>query len=53
MLGALSTTQRFIEASTAAGVPIVVGGSAFGHDDVRARALAHLHFNDRIMYFRR
>ena len=39
MLGALSTTRRFIEASTAAGVPIVVGGSAFGHDDQRARAL--------------
>ena len=39
MLGALSTTRRFIETSTAAGVPIVVGGSAFGHDDQRARAL--------------
>ncbi|MET1073323.1 MAG: cobalamin-dependent protein [Umezawaea sp.] len=39
VLGALSTTRRFIEASTTAGVPIMVGGSAFGHDDVRARAL--------------
>jgi MerR family transcriptional regulator, light-induced transcriptional regulator len=39
MLGALSTTRRSIEASTAAGVPIVVGGSAFGHDNQRARAL--------------
>lgn len=39
MLGALSTTRRFIEASTAAGVPIMVGGAAFGRDDRRARAL--------------
>jgi methanogenic corrinoid protein MtbC1 len=39
MLGALATTRRFIEASTAAGVPIVVGGAAFGSDDRRARAL--------------
>jgi methanogenic corrinoid protein MtbC1 len=39
MLGALPTTRRFIEASTAAGVPIVVGGAAFGSDDQRARAL--------------
>lgn len=39
VLGAVPTTRRFIEASTAAGVPIVVGGSAFGHDDQRARAL--------------
>ena len=39
VLGALPTTRRFIEASTAAGVPIVVGGAAFGHDDQRARAL--------------
>lgn len=39
MLGALPTTRRFIEASTAAGVPVVVGGAAFGRDDVRARAL--------------
>ncbi|MET0701600.1 MAG: cobalamin-dependent protein [Mycobacterium sp.] len=39
MLGALTTTRRFIEASTAAGVPIVVGGAAFGSDDRRARAL--------------
>lgn len=39
VLGALPTTRRFIEASTAAGVPIAVGGPAFGYDDVRARAL--------------
>lgn len=39
MLGALSTSRRFIEASTASGVPVVVGGAAFGPDDVRARAL--------------
>jgi MerR family transcriptional regulator, light-induced transcriptional regulator len=39
MLGALSTTRRFIEASTAAGVPVVVGGAAFGWDDRRATAL--------------
>jgi MerR family transcriptional regulator, light-induced transcriptional regulator len=39
VFGALPTTRRLIEASTAAGVPIVVGGSAFGHDDQRARAL--------------
>ncbi|GAA1603197.1 cobalamin-dependent protein [Kribbella sancticallisti] len=39
MLGALPTTRRFIEASTTAGIPIVVGGAAFGTDDVRARAL--------------
>ncbi|KMO73830.1 twin-arginine translocation pathway signal protein [Mycolicibacterium chubuense] len=39
MLGSLSATRRFIEASTAAGVPILVGGPAFGVDDVRAKAL--------------
>ncbi|TCM49360.1 B12-binding domain-containing protein [Kribbella sp. VKM Ac-2568] len=39
MLGALPTTRRFIEASTTAGIPIVVGGAAFGPDDLRARAL--------------
>ena len=39
VLGALPTTRRFIEASTSAGVPVVVGGAAFGSDDVRARAL--------------
>ena len=39
MLGSLPATRRFIEASTAAGVPIVVGGPAFGVDDVRAKAL--------------
>ncbi len=39
VLGALPTTRRFIEASTSAGVPIVVGGPAFGADAVRAQAL--------------
>jgi methanogenic corrinoid protein MtbC1 len=39
VLGALPTTRRFIEASTTAGVPAVVGGAAFGDDDVRAKAL--------------
>jgi methanogenic corrinoid protein MtbC1 len=39
VLGSLSTCRRFIEASTAAGVPVLVGGPAFGDDDVRARAL--------------
>ncbi|GLW90933.1 cobalamin B12-binding domain-containing protein [Actinokineospora globicatena] len=39
ILGALPTTRRFIEASTAAGIPVVVGGSAFGPDDRRAAAL--------------
>jgi methanogenic corrinoid protein MtbC1 len=39
MLGSLPTTRRFIEASTAAGIPILVGGPAFGSDDVRAKSL--------------
>ncbi|MDZ4267033.1 MAG: cobalamin-dependent protein [Mycobacterium sp.] len=39
VLGSLSATRRFIEASTAVGVPIVVGGPAFGYDDIRAKAL--------------
>ncbi len=39
VLGALPTTRRFIEASTSAGVPAVVGGAAFGSDGARARAL--------------
>ncbi|AKK30420.1 twin-arginine translocation pathway signal protein [Mycobacterium sp. EPa45] len=39
VLGSLPTTRRFIEAATAAGVPTLVGGPAFGHDDVRALAL--------------
>jgi methanogenic corrinoid protein MtbC1 len=39
VLGAVPTSRRFIEASTSAGVPVIVGGSAFGSDDVRARAL--------------
>jgi methanogenic corrinoid protein MtbC1 len=39
VLGALPTTRRFIEASTSAGVPAVVGGAAFGDDGVRAAAL--------------
>ncbi|PPK67515.1 cobalamin-dependent protein [Actinokineospora auranticolor] len=39
VLGALPTTRRFIEASTSAGIPVVVGGSAFGVDGRRATAL--------------
>lgn len=39
MLGSLPTCRRFIEATTASGIPILVGGPAFGADDVRARAL--------------
>jgi methanogenic corrinoid protein MtbC1 len=39
VLGALPTTRRFVEASTSAGVPAVVGGAAFGDDGVRAKAL--------------
>ncbi len=39
VLGALPTTRRFIEAATAAGVPTLVGGPAFGYDNVRAHAL--------------
>lgn len=39
VLGALPTTRRFIETSTSAGVPVVVGGAAFGSDPVRAKAL--------------
>lgn len=39
VLGSLPATRRFIEASTAMGVPIVVGGPAFGYDDIRATAL--------------
>ncbi|AQT80829.1 twin-arginine translocation pathway signal protein [Mycolicibacterium litorale] len=39
VLGALPTTRRFIEAASAAGVPVLVGGQAFGRDDARARAL--------------
>ena len=39
VLGALPSARRFIEASTASGVPILVGGAAFGPDDLRARAL--------------
>lgn len=39
VLGSLPATRRFIEASTASGVPIVAGGPALGYDDVRARAL--------------
>lgn len=39
VLGSLPTCRRFIEATTASGVPILVGGPAFGSDDVRARAL--------------
>ncbi|ULE31996.1 B12-binding domain-containing protein [Mycobacterium sp. IDR2000157661] len=39
VLGALPTTRRFIEACTSAGVPVVVGGAAFGPDAMRAEAL--------------
>jgi methanogenic corrinoid protein MtbC1 len=39
VLGALPTTRRFIEAGASAGIPVVVGGSAFGHDSRRAVAL--------------
>ncbi len=39
VLGSLPTTRRFIEASTSAGVPVVVGGPAFGTDTIRAQAL--------------
>ncbi|MGV0836354.1 cobalamin B12-binding domain-containing protein [Mycolicibacterium thermoresistibile] len=39
VLGALPTTRRFIEAATAAGVPVIVGGAAFGSDNFRAVAL--------------
>lgn len=39
VLGSLPATRRLIEASTAIGVPIVVGGPALGSDDVRAKAL--------------
>jgi methanogenic corrinoid protein MtbC1 len=39
VLGALPATRRFIEVSAAAGIPVIVGGSAFGHDPLRALAL--------------
>ncbi|BBZ36598.1 cobalamin B12-binding domain-containing protein [Mycolicibacterium confluentis] len=39
VLGSIPTTRRFIEASTSAGVPVVVGGPALGGDAVRAAAL--------------
>ncbi|MEY8016281.1 cobalamin B12-binding domain-containing protein [Mycobacterium servetii] len=39
MLGAVPTTRRLIEAATSAGVPVVVGGAAFGDDGLRATAL--------------
>ncbi|MBJ7337006.1 cobalamin-dependent protein [Mycolicibacterium sp.] len=39
VLGSLPTCRRFIEATTASGIPILVGGPAFGADDIRARAL--------------
>lgn len=39
VLGALPTSRRFIEATTAAGIPVLAGGSAFGPDDRRALAL--------------
>jgi len=39
VLASLPTTRRFIEASSAAGVPTVVGGAALGTDARRADAL--------------
>jgi methanogenic corrinoid protein MtbC1 len=39
VLASLPTTRRFIEASSAAGVPTLVGGAAFGSDARRADAL--------------
>lgn len=39
VLGSLPTSRRFIEAAGAAGVPSIVGGSAFGLDARRAEAL--------------
>ncbi|HEY6932484.1 MAG TPA: cobalamin-dependent protein [Marmoricola sp.] len=39
VLGALPAARRFIEASRTAGIPVVVGGSAFGGDASRALAL--------------
>lgn len=39
VLGALPAARRLIEASTASGVPVIVGGQAFGYDDRRAHAL--------------
>jgi methanogenic corrinoid protein MtbC1 len=39
ILGALPNTRRFIEASTGAGIPVVVGGPAFGPDARRAETL--------------
>lgn len=39
VLGSLPTCRRFVEATTASGTPILVGGPAFGIDDVRAVAL--------------
>ncbi len=39
MLGSLLSCRRLIEATTASGIPILVGGPAFGPDDRRARAL--------------
>lgn len=39
VLGALPASRRLIEAGTASGVPVLVGGPAFGPDPRRARAL--------------
>ncbi|MEC3982578.1 cobalamin B12-binding domain-containing protein [Amycolatopsis sp. H20-H5] len=39
VLGALPATRRFIEASAAAGIPVIVGGPAFSYDPLRALAL--------------
>jgi MerR family transcriptional regulator, light-induced transcriptional regulator len=39
VLGALPTTRRLVESSTTAGIPIMVGGPAFGVDGLRAGAI--------------
>lgn len=39
VIRSLPAARRFVEASTAAGVPVLAGGPAFGPDDLRARAL--------------
>jgi len=39
VLGALPASRRFIETSTSEGIPVVVGGAAFGPDGTRARTL--------------
>ncbi|WP_153030519.1 B12-binding domain-containing protein [Amycolatopsis sp. YIM 10] len=39
VLGALPASRRFVEATTAAGIPVLAGGSGFGQDDRRALAI--------------